>query len=35
MKEQFSIIKRLNNNYTRVVVKRKGKVYVLKVKAKK
>lgn len=32
MKQRFSLVRRFNDNYVRKVVKRNGKVYVLKVK---
>ena len=30
MKDRFSLARRFNDNYVRKVVKRKGKVYILK-----
>lgn len=32
MRDRFSLVRRFNDNYVRKVVKRKGKVYVLKVR---
>jgi ribosomal protein L36 len=32
MKNKFSLVKGFNDNYTRAVVKRNGKVYVIKLK---